>query len=151
MQVTIKVIGDKQFISKLEQVRGKLMEFTAAFAVLSRELTDYYGSKPFASEGGIYGDRWEALSPIYARQKAKMYPGRGILVRTGEMKRSFASTITPDALIIGNEAPYFKYHQSTEEPRTKIPRRPVLAVNEEVKSIVQQVIAADVAEKIRGL
>jgi hypothetical protein len=39
------------------------MEFSAAFAILGRELSNYYGSKAFASQGGVFGDSWPATKP----------------------------------------------------------------------------------------
>lgn len=149
MQIAVSITGDKQLISKLTALGPKLMEFSVAFGILGKELTNYYAGKAFVSQGGVYGETWPQLSPVYAANKGKRFPGRGILVATGEMQRSFSFTATPNTLIIGNDAPYFKYHQSTE-PRTKIPRRASLGVNEEIRSIVRTVITEDIKEKIRA-
>lgn len=150
MQVSVTISGDKEFIKKLDALGPKLQNFEGAFMLLGRELSNFYGSKVFASRGGALGDRWAPLSPVYAVQKAKKFPGRGILSATGMMERSFTTKVTPSLLVIGNDAPYFKYHQSTEE-RHKLPRRPMMGVNSEVKAIVQTIIQADIKEKIKGL
>jgi hypothetical protein len=140
MQVRVVVTGDKQLISKLTALGPKLSEFSAAFAILGKELTDYYAGKGFASQGGIFGESWKQLSPVYASKKGRNFPGRGILV----------ASATPTTLTIGNDTPYFKYHQSTE-PRSKMPRRASMGVNSEVKSIVKTVLEADIRNKIRAL
>lgn len=149
MQVSVTVTGDKEVITKLRSLGSKLLDFSVAFAVLGRELTDYYEGKVFSSQGGALGEPWARLSPAYAARKGKMYPGRGTLVATGQMQRSFTTRVTPSTLIIGNDAPYFKYHQSTEE-RNVIPRRAMLGVNSEVKSIVKQIIEQDISTKIQA-
>lgn len=149
MNVSVHVTGDREIISKLSALGPKLMEFSAAFAILGRELSNYYSSKAFASQGGVFGNSWQQLSPVYAARKGREFPGRGILVATGKMQQGFNFNVTPDTLVIGNDTPYFKYHQSTE-PRSKMPRRPMLGVNAEVKAIVTTVIQADVQSKIRA-
>jgi phage gpG-like protein len=150
MQVRVVVTGDKQLISKLTALGPKLSEFSAAFAILGKELTDYYAGKGFASQGGIFGESWKQLSPVYASKKGRNFPGRGILVASGTMQRNFSFSATPTTLTIGNDTPYFKYHQSTE-PRSKMPRRASMGVNSEVKSIVKTVLEADIRNKIRAL
>ncbi len=41
----------------------------------------------FATEGDYWGTPWAPLSPEYALRKAAMYPGRGILVAEGDLRR----------------------------------------------------------------
>ena len=76
--------------------------------------------------------RWASLSPVYARQKARQYPGRPILVRTGRMKRGFRWEARPRSLRIinrvmagqkGRGVPRWFYHQSGTR---KMPARPML-------------------------
>ena len=48
-------------------------------------------SRLFASEGKSGGPAWPALSPAYAKQKAKKFPGRKILARTGRLRKSLTT------------------------------------------------------------
>lgn len=72
--------------------------------------------KQFESEGhGEYG-KWAPLTPRYARWKAKHYPGKKILERTGAMKGDLLSpenrgVQTPRTLTYGTNILYAKFHQ----------------------------------------
>lgn len=124
----------------------------------------------FALEGGGSGPSWAALSPTYAAWKAKQFPGRGILVRSGALKASLAGPdaaagifrTTPTALEIGTAVPYALYHQLGG---ARLPQRPPLRVNaafmgvlgKEMQKFVQaawverrQAFVADVTAGIRA-
>ncbi len=91
----------------------------------------------FDAEGGLSDSpgQWAPLSPAYAAWKAKHYPGRGILVRTGALKRSLTLTGErpgPDgifeasraALVFGTRIRYARHHQRPSGSRP--PRRRIL-------------------------
>lgn len=63
------------------------------------------------------------------------------------MQFSFYANADANSVVIGNSQPYFKYHQSTA-PRTRLPRRQMLGINDDVRGIAQQLIQADIAAKI---
>lgn len=108
----------------------------------------YFGGQVFASRGGVLGQSWPRLSPGYAAQKAKRYPGRLPLVRTGVMQRSLVSTASSTSVSITNDAPYFKYHQSSAA-RSKIPRRIMIGIYSGMQADVTSVIAAALARRIK--
>lgn len=45
----------------------------------------------FESEGAWGGEEWAPLSPAYAAAKARRYPGKRILVATGDLRRAASS------------------------------------------------------------
>ena len=74
----------------------------------------------FSAEGAFEErSRWQKLSPAYARWKARHFPGRKILERTGRMKTSLTTRggpdnvleITPRSLSIGTRVSYAMHHQ----------------------------------------
>jgi phage gpG-like protein len=67
----------------------------------------------------------------------------------GGMQFSFSALATANSVVIGNTKPYFKYHQSTE-PRRRLPRRQMLGINDDVISMVQQLVRAEVNAKIEA-
>lgn len=97
--------------------------------------------RDFVLEGGNSGASWAPLSPLYAAWKAKQFPGRGILVRSGALKASLASSggpgavfrTTPTALEIGTSVPYAMFHQ---QGTGSMPQRPPLRVNAAFMSVV---------------
>lgn len=148
MTVTIKITGAREAISRLRRLEGDLKNFSLAMKQIGKEVARYFANEAMASQGGVFGNRWDRLSPTYARWKAKHYPGRPPLVLRGTMQHLFDSTSNTNSATITNLAPHFKYHQSTEA-RHKLPRRPLIGINSDVKSIVKSIIEADVQTKLR--
>lgn len=82
--------------------------------------------KQFETEGQFGGRRWAALSPSYAAWKALAYPGRGILVATGDLKGAASRplrTARARSLTLTINDPKLQYHE-TGTPR--MPARPLL-------------------------
>lgn len=85
--------------------------------------------RQFRSEGRAFSGGWSPLSPKYAAWKARHYPGKPILERTGELLRSLTErpldveVILPDRMVIGSAVTYGRYHQNGT-PRMP-QRRPV--------------------------
>lgn len=109
-----------------------LEQFDGAFDVLAENLSDlrpvwpeielqFYRAElaQFNSEGARGGARWQALSPKYAKRKAKIAPGKPILELTGRLKRSLTAIGGADAvriaeplsLTLGTKTPYAEFHQ----------------------------------------
>lgn len=83
--------------------------------------------RQFAGEG-TYSGGWAPLSPAYAAWKARHYPGKPILERTGRLVRSLTQRpfgvedIHPSYMRLGTDVPYAKYHQRGV-PANNLPRR----------------------------
>jgi phage gpG-like protein len=83
----------------------------------------------FILEGGASGASWAPLSPRYAAWKASMFPGKGILVRSGALKASLSGPTAPlavfrpgtSSLEIGTAVPHAIYHQMGT---SRMPQRP---------------------------
>lgn len=93
----------------------------------------------FAREGAYEGLRkWAALSPEYARWKARVAPGAPILTLTGRLRRSLAGQ-TADSiveiddfrLVYGTAVPYAIYHQMGTR---KMPARPMLRMSANLRA-----------------
>lgn len=148
MQVTITLTGSTQLRNKLGRIATGMRNLSGAFTDIGEELSTYYQTQGFLSQGGVFGEDWEPLSRSYAVRKAKRYPGRPPLVATGKMLSGFRYEVGPTFVVIGNRMPYFKYHQSTLE-RHKIPRRASMGVNDPVKRIIHDAIVNDLTNTIR--
>lgn len=77
----------------------------------------------FETDGEFGGERWAALSPEYEAWKSVHFPGKGILQRTGEMKRAVSNpsrAVTPTSLTLTIEDPKLPYHQ---EGTANMPQR----------------------------
>lgn len=149
LTVSITIKGDKETIEKLGKLGSKLLNFQLAMRAIGQELPAYFQGQVFASQGGAIDQRWAPLSTSTRNWKAKHYPGAQTLVRTGAMQHSFAAEY-PDinSVVIGNSAPYFKYHQSNAARKSKLPRRVMISSGGQVKTIIGKIIDADIKMKI---
>lgn len=75
-------------------------------------------ARQFRSEGSYGSGGWAPLSPRYAAWKQRHYPGRRILERTGDLKRSLTDrpfgieVIEPGFMVLGSAVSYGAYHQA---------------------------------------
>lgn len=148
MQIAITITGSKQLKSKMSRIGNGMHDLSGAFTQIGEDLSHYYQTQGFLSQGGVYGQDWAMLSRSYAIRKSKRYPGRPPLVASGKMLSGFRYDASATGVVIGNRMPYFKYHQSTL-PRKKIPRRATMGVNDPVKKMIHDAIVADITNKIR--
>lgn len=107
------------------------------------EIKDFVEGEVFNTEGSALGKKWAPLKPSYAAWKAKRYPGKGILERTGRMRKLFRAKTRRaggiNTLTISNPELYFPFHQSAA-PRKVLPRRPSLKANSKIQQIVKKYI-----------
>ena len=105
-----------------ETLLSDLRPFWPAVTTLARG----WWRNQFETEGRFAGDAWAPLSPVYALQKAARYPGKGILVATGQMRRAVDTperAVTPHTLTLTIDDPKLQYHQ---EGTPRMPARPVV-------------------------
>jgi len=88
----------------------------------------------FRSEGARGNGRWQALSPAYAKVKAKRYPGKPILQARGALYESLTRKTDnsvlqkdPEEFAIGTSLFYAQYHQTGGR---KLPKRPPIDFSE---------------------
>lgn len=127
--VTISIEGAEEAVRKLQGTSSAVTGMQPVMGEIGKYLTRFFSSEVFASRGSIIGEPWPALNARYAVQKAKRYPGRPPLVRTGVMQRSFAFVTGATFARVTNTDRKFNYHQS-DEPRSKMPQRVMMKVDE---------------------
>lgn len=83
-------------------------------------------ARQFASEGAYGSGGWAPLAPSTVAYKARHYPGKGILERTGALRRSLTERpfgveqLNPQSMAVGSNIAYGAFHQAGT-PR--MPRR----------------------------
>lgn len=73
-------------------------------------------TREFDTQGGATRSGWAALRPAYAARKAITHPGKPILERDGDLRRSL--TVRPFSIdevdrhvaVFGTDIPYARYH-----------------------------------------
>lgn len=130
--------GEKQLSRVLLTLADGVKDWTPAFQETAITLKKIFSDDVFKTQGGVIDEHWSPLSKAYAYQKAKKYPGRGILEKTGTMRDSFMTMWRPDMAAVWNEADYFKYHQSNK-PRSKLPRRVMMKLADSQRTLVVKI------------
>jgi hypothetical protein len=136
VKLSLTTFGDEQFARDLLRFGERAGDLRPAFEAIS---DDFYEieKQQFASEGGFASAGWPALSENYARWKAKHFPGKPILQRSGALMESltnpFASgavhEIDRDTLRLGTDVrsddgfPYPAAHQRPLQGQER--RRPI--------------------------
>lgn len=151
LTVEVRITGAKEMIAKLKQINTSLLNFREPLAQIGKELESYYSNNVFSDQGASLGVRWPTLAAKTIMYKKKHYPQYATtpLIATGTMKDSFVSKATINTVTVTNTAPQFKYHQSSAA-RKKIPYRPMMGINDDVKTIVKTILQADITQKLQG-
>lgn len=152
LSISVAITGDQAFMQKFAAFGASLTDFSVPLKKVGEALINYYSGEVFQSQGTQFGTPWAQLSPSTIAFKSKHYQQYAALplVATGTMQHSFRSTVSPRKLVIDNTAPYFVYHQSSA-PRSKLPRRQMIGVDEHIKGVVKQIISDDIHMKLGRL
>lgn len=116
LRLTFTIEGDTQLDRTLARFADNLGDASQLWDALADRFASVE-ARQFASEGAYASGGWPALSPAYAAWKARHYPGKPILERTGDLKDSLTSrpfgieVITPRSMTLGSGVSYHKFHQ----------------------------------------
>lgn len=154
MSLIIKISGLDLARDHLARFRGSMLDMTDTMSKVGEAMTKYYSNEPFISRGGVYGQTWAPLANSTVSEKSRKWPGRGDLVRSGEMQDGFGFTVTPLSVTIRNKVQVSSKHgsynllQLQQEGTKHIPPRMVMALNETLQTAVEAIVKEDVLLKI---
>jgi phage gpG-like protein len=114
----------------LERWQHNLGDTTEAFAAMAEYQVKTVNKRQFDEQGTAEtGGRWAPLSPRYARFKARVRPGRPLLVFDGDLRREMTVPgkgvyeIRNGGMTVGTDLPHATYHQNGTP---NMPARPLL-------------------------
>ena len=145
VKIKFEVLNEVQFSRAFGDAANKVNDLTLPFSLLANDFFTTMANV-FEAEGAFEErEKWQELSPTYAAWKARHYPGKKILERTGRMLRSLTIRgsednilkIEPMELQIGTRVPYAIYHQ-TGTPR--LPMRKIIELTGEQKKRWVQIV-----------
>ena len=89
--LTIETVGAERFVRGFNRYVEDIQDFTEVFELLYLDFLEIEETQ-FATGGSrSSGESWAALSPNYARWKAKHAPGRPVLTLSGAMRAALTS------------------------------------------------------------
>lgn len=145
MILTWTIEGKKELSRKLHGVSLEMKDWRAPLERAATNLVKVFSTDVFTTRGRAVGSTWAPLSPATIARKAR---GDTPLIETGRMKGNFTKQVHADYAVIGNDTPYFKYHQSNK-PRTKLPRRVMMQLGNNQKQMIQREFLKAFNDKIK--
>jgi len=110
--------GTQPISLTLQRWQHNLGDATPAFEAMAQYQKKTVNARQFKEQGSVETGKWAPLSPPYARWKARVRPGRPILVFDGDLKKDM---ITPgqgiydvwrSGMRVGTDIEYAIYHQN---------------------------------------
>lgn len=136
--LSVDIEGEKQLSRKLLTTPSKISDWKRPLFRIGGEVRGSIDTN-FSGRGSLFG-RW------LPRKDNLPHP---ILEKSGRMRRNFKQNLGPDYVEIYNPTAYFKYHQSNK-PRTKIPRRVMMKIDEQRRIFIQKEFQRHIMESMRS-
>jgi phage gpG-like protein len=134
-QFDFEVAGELQVSRLFSRFGEKVADITPA---LKKIRSSFYQieKKQFSSQGGYGSAGWAPLSEAYAVRKAKLFPGKGILEATGDLRKALTQSgafgnvdiLEHSSLVVGTNIGYAVYHQKGTK---KMPQRKPIELPEQ--------------------
>ena len=159
VKISIETVGAERFVRGFNRYVEEIQDFTEIFELLYLDFLEIE-TRNFSAEGTPA--KWVALSPNYAKWKAKHAPGRPLLVLSGAMRASLTSRTGSSDQIrdingraktarFGTADRKAKWHQSGTR---RMPARPVVQLTDAdkqrwakaIQSWAKQKLADDVGQ-----
>jgi phage gpG-like protein len=121
--------GAQPFSLVLERWQHNLGDARPAFEAMAQYQVKTVNARQFREEGSVETGKWSPLSPLYGRWKARVRPGRKLLVFDGDLKRSMTVPgkgiyiVRSNSMTVGTSVPYAIYHQ---KGTPTMPARPLI-------------------------
>lgn len=146
IQIDFEIEGDKQISRRLNIVADGITDFKAPLQLSASEFIRVFKAN-FSTEGGTLGEKWPARKPQF--KNGSRIDTWALLRKTTRMYNSFRAQVSASELEVLNTAAQFKYHQSNK-PRSKIPRRVMMKLDEARKRFVVKQLQAYIIRLTRG-
>jgi phage gpG-like protein len=147
IKMEISVTGVKELAGSIGQMRNVVKDFTPELRDIGRWYIDFVTNDVFETEGGVYGSSWKSLNSKYAVDKAKKYPGRGILERTGFMRTHWKLYTAAQYALIENQADYAIYHQNGT---SRIPQRMFMKLDRQRQNQIITMFREGILKRIQN-
>jgi phage gpG-like protein len=121
--------GAEPFSLVLERWQDNLGDARPAFEAMAQYQVKTVNGRQFREEGSVETGKWAPLSKDYGRWKARVRPGRKIMVFDGDLKRSMTVPgkgiyiVRSTSMTVGTSVPYAIYHQ---KGTPMMPARPLI-------------------------
>jgi len=144
--LTVEIKGQRELVKKLQNYTGALSNLRKVTVAIGQGMVDFYSTVPFVSGGGVYGDKWQELNPSYRKWKSKNYPGKGILVASGEMQAGFTYVADRQSVRISNPVEHFEKHQLGDG----VPQRVMMKLDKKRQEDAADILRESLIKMFKG-
>lgn len=146
--IQVTITGDKELVKKLNGFIGSDgLNLKRSMGASGLYLTRFFSGEVFASRGRVIGKPWPALNSSYAAWKARRFPGRPPLVKSGEMMRGFKFKESQQKLELFNTADHFDIHQ---EGLGNVPQRMMMRIDDQRAARVVKYLVGDLTDQMQS-
>ncbi len=154
IRFTAEVLGVETLNRGFNRIEEYISDFRVVFPSVAKEFYSIEQAQ-FQSQGGKGASgKWAALSPAYAKYKAKAFPGLPILQAERGLYESLTSPDAPDSifrmtsneLTIGTQREGATAHQRGSG---RMPARPPISMTEADKRRIQKAIQSQLVQFTR--
>ena len=139
--------GAEPFALLLRRWDHNIRDARPAFEAMARYQLGV-NERQFKERGTAETGKWAPLSPAYGRWKARVRPGKPLLVFDGDLKKTMTIPgkgiyiVRPTSMTVGTAVPYAKYHQNGTPtmPARKLIGEPRRTDSREFGKILQRFI-----------
>lgn len=143
ISITIKDPKALERIKSLADGGGKIV-LPGLMDDIGKYMTEYAANEGMASQGGVFDATWPRLSQKYAVYKAKKFPGRSIMERSGKLKDSWGYNAGETNVDLGNNTKYWVFHQGGGQ---HLPKRILISINDTNKKKIATFIGQALERK----
>lgn len=143
--------GAEPFSLLLHRWDHNIRDARPAFEAMAQYQTAVVNRRQFNARGTVETGKWAPLSPLYGRWKARVRPGKPLLVFDGDLRQTMTVPgkgiyiVRPTSMTVGTAVPYAKYHQkgTATMPARKLIGQPRKADTREFGKILQRHIIGE--------
>jgi len=142
-----EIEGDVQIMRRFRGLETSISDWSKTFRKVGIYLRNFFSGPVFKTEGAVFSEKWAPLKP--STLKVRKYKGKPILQQTGALMKSFDYIYKAREVLVFNHlmSSYGKYHQSNQ-PRTKLPRRVMMKLDEKRKQMIVKQFHKDLLNKV---
>ena len=148
----IHLEGTDQIQLRIDRMKRGVRDISPASVPIARYLGTQVRQQ-INSKGAHMGTPWAPLKPSYLKWKINNGFPRTILVKTGDLRKSFVrpsdfiDSKYPDRLTFRSKDLKAIFHQ---QGSGHLPKRPILVLTQEIKTGVREIVAGIVFDNDRG-
>ena len=143
IELNFTIEGQKELSRRFDVLGNSLKSYKPEFKESTDMLSLFFTNDVFDTKGAAIGERWKPR----INEAEYTHP---ILEASGKMRRSFKTEAQNLSGQVWNAVDYFKYHQSRMPRFTRLPRRVMMKLTDQLKNRIVQIFHKGVEYRIRN-